>query len=218
MRPPETQAGEKSARDLAHIQHPCLFPLAHLIKHTLSHNQSSIGAGQTLNMQIVSHMARQSSIIQNTKRQRQSFKYTQTVRHVLGLYKSSYTWKIKHFSQPEKWKNLESNWRLIHYYFANKRERFTSAEEWLPRYFENKFSIKCPGKHSKKFCVYLRNFLDLQQSFTTSVVQLICRSFFKVVHWSLAYFVKRKVSQQIKLTKKTRHKIYSDKILPVCNR
>lgn len=53
MRPPETQAGEKSARDLAHIQHPCVFLLAYLIKHTLSHNQSPIGAGQTLNMQTV---------------------------------------------------------------------------------------------------------------------------------------------------------------------
>ena len=52
-RPPETQAGEKSARDLAHIQHPCLFLLAQLIKHTLSHNQSPIGASQTLNMQTV---------------------------------------------------------------------------------------------------------------------------------------------------------------------
>ena len=98
--------------------------------------------------------------------------------------------------------NLESNWRLIHYYSANKKERGTFTEEWFPRYFENKFSIKCPGKYSKKFCVYLQNFLGLQQSFTRSVIRLICRSFFKVVHRSMAYFVKRKVSQQIHINDK----------------
>ena len=58
------------------------------------------------------------------------------------------------------------------------------------------------GNIPKKYCVYLQNFLSLQQSFTRSVVQLICRSFFKVVHWSMAYFIKRKVSQQIQINDK----------------